>query len=267
MPEWPSLCEEALRRTGPIMARTEVRRTDRPADARLETDVTIDSPMLSAQVVGYLFRELVSGRLPQGQRINEVHLARKLGISRNPVREAVRRLEERGLLISAPRRGTFVRSFARDDIDDLFAFRMTVECFAIEQALPRMEAADHAELARIVDMMIAAAEVDDAENLVERDVAFHHRICDLSKNRQTVRAFLNIHAEVRMLVALVDHRFESLHAVAIDHVPVLEALRGGHVGKAQEAMRAHIQDSWLVTVQAYQTHDEPSAKRTARSSG
>ena len=120
-------------------------------DEPLLSNVLIDSRMLSDQVAEHLFRELVSGRLRGGQRINEAELARTLGISRNPIREAIRKLEERGLLVSSPRRGTFVRSFTKQDIEDVFSFRTMVEDFAVRQALTRITPADVEGLRKMVD--------------------------------------------------------------------------------------------------------------------
>lgn len=219
---------------------------------------TIDNRMLSDQVATFLFRELISGRLQPGQRINEAELARQLGISRNPIREAVRRLEERGLLISSPRRGTFVRSFSRSDIDDIFSFRRVVEAFAIEQALPRMSEDDLDRIAGFVDAMVAAADAGNEVALVENDLAFHLEICKLSANRQTLRAFVEIQAEVQMLITMAEQRFESLHAAAVDHWPVVEALRTRDIGKAVDAIHFHINDSWRRLAEEFDRAEAPS---------
>ncbi|OUL97614.1 GntR family transcriptional regulator [Paraburkholderia hospita] len=222
--------------------------TDEP---HLLDDVVIDNRMLSEQVATHLFRQLVNGRLRGGQRINEAELARTLGISRNPIREAIRKLEERGLLVSSPRRGTFVRSFTKRDMADIFSFRTVVEGFAIRQALPRMTDDDHAGLKEIVQRMADAANAGHEMELVEADIAFHQRVCELSGNSQTLRAFMNIRAEVQMSITLVEHRFESLEAAAVDHWPIVEAIATRDVKKAVKALEEHIQDSWQRISAAY----------------
>lgn len=216
--------------------------------------VTIDSRMLSDQVAEHLFRELVSGRLRGGQRINEAELARTLGISRNPIREAIRKLEERGLLVSSPRRGTFVRAFSRQDIEDVFSFRVVVEDFAIRQALRRMSPDDVAGLRQIVDDMAVAAKAGKEMELVQKDISFHQRICELSGNTQTLRAFMNLHAEVQISITLVEHRFESLEAAAVDHYPIIDAIASGDPERAAAALRDHIHDSWRKIAAAYSDH-------------
>ncbi|RKP58663.1 GntR family transcriptional regulator [Pararobbsia silviterrae] len=229
--------------------------TNIPATPSLVDPVVIDSRMLSEQVATHLFRQLVSGRLRGGQRINEAELARTLGISRNPIREAIRKLEERGLLVSAPRRGTFVRSFSKQDMADIFSFRTVIEAFAIRQALPRMTPEDHAELRGIVQKMVDAAKAGNEMALVEADNAFHLRIVELSGNSQTLRGFLNIRAEVQMSITLVKNRFESLEAAAVDHWPIIDAIDTRDEATAVKALEEHIQEAWRRISAAYPEAD------------
>ncbi len=204
----------------------------------------IDYRMLSDQVTTHLTKGLIFGRLQPGQRINEAELARNLGISRNPIREAVRRLEKRGLLVAVPRKGTFVRTFERRDIDEMFSFRIVVESFAVEQALPHMTDADLQRIADFVNAMIAAAGKNDEVGVVENDLALHIEICKLSNNRQTLHAFANIQTEVQMLITLAERRCENLMAAARDHIPLIEALKTRDPAVATAAMRHHIEVSW-----------------------
>lgn len=211
----------------------------------------VESKSLSEQVTEYLYKLLVSGQLKGGQRVNEAELARTLGISRNPIREAIRKLEERGLLISSPRRGTFVRSFSESDIQDIFSFRLALEEFAVRQAFPYLTDEDIEGLAEIVGQMEAAAKTGREMELVERDIAFHQRICELSRNTQTIRAFSNIYAEIQISISLVEHRFESLEDAAVDHWPIVEAFRTKDEQTIIEALRFHIGDSWKKIKEAY----------------
>lgn len=204
----------------------------------------IESRSLSEQVVELLYRQIINGTLQAGQHVNEAVLARQLGISRNPIREAVRRLQERGLLVMVPRKGTFVRRMEIDDVNDTFRFRLVIESHAIELALPVMTDADLDELQGIVDSMVEAADRGNAIDLVERDVFFHRRICELSGSKHVVRAFMDLYAEVRMLIALVEKHFESMHAAAVDHYPVVAALRTRDTATAIAAITEHIKDPW-----------------------
>lgn len=216
----------------------------------------MDNRMLSDQVGSFLTREIIFGRLRQGQRINEAELARHLGISRNPIREAIRRLEERGMLVLSPRRGAFVRTFTHKDVDDIFSFRIVVESFALEQGLVRMTAADLDEFRLCVMGMEQAADEGDEPRLVEGDLAFHRRICALSANHQTLHAFSNIEAELQLLITMAERRFESRRAAAVDHWPVVEAMAIRDVNRAKDAIREHISDSWRRLVEAYDSNEQ-----------
>jgi DNA-binding GntR family transcriptional regulator len=230
-----------------------------PGETRAEFELSaaqLDNRMLSDQVGSFLIREIIFGRLRQGQRINEAELARHLGISRNPIREAIRRLEERGMLVLSPRRGAFVRTFTHKDIDDIFSFRIVVESFALEQGLATMTEADLDEIKLCVTRMVQAADDGDEPRLVENDLAFHRRICDLSNNHQTRHAFSNIQAELQLLITMAEQRFESRQAAAVDHWPVVEALASRDVVRAKNAIREHISDSWRRLADAYDTTDQ-----------
>ncbi|MBO6814373.1 MAG: GntR family transcriptional regulator [Rhizobiaceae bacterium] len=219
-------------------------------------DAQFETVPLSNQVEKFLVRELMRGHLSGGQRVNEAEMARKLGISRNPIREAVRRLEERGVLVSIPRKGTFVRSFTRKNVDDIYSFRQVVEKFSLENGLSRMTDDMLEELSQVVKDMEEAARNGDEVTLVEKDLEFHNRICRLPSNHQSLHAFLNIEAELQLLIKIVDQRFESLHAAAADHWPVVEALATRKLDVAQDALRSHIDDSWRRLSEAFTDDDE-----------
>ena len=210
-----------------------------------------DTVTLSDQVRNLLLEEMTTGRLHPGDRINEAELARRLGISRNPIREAVSGLAERGYLLSLPRRGHRVRMLTVGDVNDVFSFRTCVETFAIRQAMPRMTPADVADIEAMLARMIAAAEDGRVGEVRQGDLAFHRRLCELSDNRQTLRAHENIETEVLMLIACVDLEHESLMRSALIHVPIVEALRSGDVDATVAAMERHIAATWNAVLKIY----------------
>jgi DNA-binding GntR family transcriptional regulator len=211
----------------------------------------IETPSLSDQVRNLLLEALTSGHLRPGDRINEAELARVLGISRNPIREAVSGLAQRGFLVSAPRRGHFMRLFSPRDVNDVFSFRICVESFAIRQALPLMTPSDHKGLRSIVDRMIAAAKAGRLTDLRQEDIALHRRICELSRNRQTLRAHEGIDTEVQMLIASVDLDHETPMEAALAHVPIVEAIATGNVAASIDAMEHHLKTTEARVLKVY----------------
>lgn len=206
---------------------------------------------LAEQVRDYLLEGLTSGRLKPGDRINEAELARMLGISRNPIREAISGLAQRGFLVAAPRRGHFMRVFTPDDVDDVFSFRICVEGFALRQAMPRMTRRDVDGFVGLVDRMIEAARAGRLSELRQADMALHRRICELSGNRQTVRAHEGIDTEVQMLVAFVDLDQETPMAAALSHEPIVEAIAAGDVERAVDAVERHSRQTWARVLEVY----------------
>src|SRR6266404_7808108 len=98
----------------------------RPMSLPVGLPALADSDLVG-QVARILTQAILEGRLPPGAKVVEAGIARELGISRAPVREAARLLESQGLLVASPRRGFFVRKFAADDIDDIYDLRLCVE--------------------------------------------------------------------------------------------------------------------------------------------
>jgi DNA-binding GntR family transcriptional regulator len=222
-----------------------------------------ETPSLSDQVRNFLLESLTSGHLRPGGRINEAELARVLGISRNPIREAVSGLAQRGFLVSAPRRGHFMRRFSPGDVNDVFSFRICVESFAIRQALPLMTQNDHKGLRNIVERMIAAAQAGRLTDLRQEDINLHRRICELSRNRQTLHAHEGIDTEVQMLIASVDLAHETPMESALAHMPIVEAMATGDVAGSIDAMEHHLKITWARVLKVYDDAG-PGDGRTSR---
>lgn len=212
--------------------------------AREEVMAVFGALSLSDHVRNLLLKQMTSGHLKPGGRINEAKLARTLGISRNPIREAISGLAQRGYLVSLPRRGHRMRVMTAQDIDDVFSFRISLESFAIELALPRMAQRDLAAIRAIYDRMSEAAKRDNVTEVREADLALHRTICELSGNRQLLRAHEAIDTEIQILLASVDLEFEPLSATAAAHLPIVEALESRDVARLLAAMRHHLQATW-----------------------
>src|SRR5258708_25164783 len=116
---------------------------------------------LVGQVARRLTEAIVQGRLPPGSKVVEAGIARELGVSRAPVREAARLLEQQGLLVAHPRRGFFVRKLEPTDIDEIYDLRICVECHAGVLASHNLTATSRDALRRQIDIMHETAERDD----------------------------------------------------------------------------------------------------------
>ncbi|MDQ3654560.1 MAG: GntR family transcriptional regulator, partial [Chloroflexota bacterium] len=134
------------------------------------------SPSLRHDVRTHLRNLILDGTLKPGDRIVESRLARELGISQTPVREALRELEQMGLVVSYPNRGSSVRKVEPQDADEMYTLRAHLEAMAITLALPRLSEDDLDTLDGLIDGMIEAGENDDPDLLTELDTRFHEFI-------------------------------------------------------------------------------------------
>lgn len=228
-----------------------------PIDAAEEMgQALLQMDSLAVRVREYLLAEVTSGRLRQGERINEAELARRLGISRNPIREAVSGLVQKGFLVAKPRRGAELRTFTSKDVDDIFSFRTCVESFALAQAMEVMTLAERAEFPALVNQMFDAAAAEDVVGSQNLDILFHRKICLNSQNKVTLRAFETIDTEVRMMIAAVDLGMETLEESAAAHRPMAMAILAGDREAALEQLRRHIAKTRGFLIHHYDRSDE-----------
>lgn len=211
----------------------------------------IERQSLSDQVRVLLLEQLTSGTLRPGDRINEAEVARALGISRNPVREAISGLAQRGYLVAVTGRGHFLRRFSPEDLDDVFSFRICVETFALRQAIPRLTETDIAGLRGILAEMLAAARQSRVAELHRTDMLLHRRLCELSGNRQTLRAHAGIDTELQMLIASVELEREAPMETALAHVPIVDAIAARDADRAIAATRHHLETTWTNVMTLY----------------
>src|SRR5437867_2169159 len=121
----------------------------------------IDQQTLRDTVTNTVRQAIVGGTLRPGAQINQVEVAAKLHVSRGPLREALRQLEEEGLVLSLPNKGTFVTEITTADIEEVYCIRRVLENFAIQRAVEHATDDELTDLSEIVSDMEKAAEVPD----------------------------------------------------------------------------------------------------------
>lgn len=217
-----------------------------PSSSSSSDDVlfeSLESTDLVAQVEAQLTRAIVEGRLAPGSRIVEADIARRMGVSRAPVREAARRLERQGVLVARPRHGFAVRTISVQEIDDLYEVRLSLELTAIELACRKASDADLARVRAMVDDMVRQARTRPQDERIDTDLALHTLISELSGNAHLHRIFLNTQTELRMVIALITVVDDS-ETVAINHLQIADALLRRDPEAAKAAMRTHIESAW-----------------------
>lgn len=205
---------------------------------------TIYTP-LRDEVLSTLRQALVSGSFAAGERIREVELAARLGVSRGTLREALRHLEQEGLVVTTPHRGTFVVNPTEDEIKDIYGLRIALESYAVEQAAHLVTAEDLAAIQSVVDDFNALSSTGRAA-LAPRlglDLHFHELLCEASGNARLLRTWNELCAPIRLLLSAFTHPYMDTGEVIDQHQQVVDALRVGDGVTARRILTLHLEDS------------------------
>ena len=188
-----------------------------------------------------LRKAIITGELPPGERLMETQLGEKLGVSRTPIREAIRKLELEGLVVMVPRKGAQVAQFTQKDIKDVLEVRAALEALAVRLACKRMDERSFLRLQLVITEYAYAAKENDIETMIQKDVEFHEIIFCATNNDKLVQMFGNLGEQVhRFRIAYLKNTTESM-SVQREHTEILEALRSGNSEAAAELATVHIQ--------------------------
>lgn len=224
---------------------------------------------LSSQPLANLVRQeierrIFSGELAAGDRLNELEIARKLGISRAPVRESLRTLEQAGLVVSRKNYGVFVREVSIDEVSEIYQARACIDAGVGLELARSIKTGQLSELQRMVEKMKAACAADDATTYHELNVVFHERMVEMTGNRKLLEIYR------RLLNELALYRRHSLGQPGAmqrsveEHRSFLKSIRRGDGDAAGKAMRDHILASSERMQQARETvaSDKPRRLRS-----
>lgn len=198
--------------------------------------------------------DIMAGRYLPGQRLVEADIARRAGVSRTPVRQALRWLEREGVVRIEKRRGATMREFSAEQIADLYEMRAQLEAFACRLAARRAEEADREELRRLADAFDVAAREDRSADLAQvraANAALHRRIAETARN-----PFLVMALETTIENPLVLHAFQrfsrdELGRSALFHQLIIRSIVEGDGERAANLMAEHVLQAKDALVAAY----------------
>lgn len=195
------------------------------------------------RVVVALRTAITAGQLRPGDRLLETDISTRMGISRAPVREALRQLEQEGLVISYPYRGTEVLGVSQEEVEEILVpIRLTLECFAFRHALPLLTAADFDQLRALVVEMRRAAVADDPDRLADADVRFHELVISRSGQRHCEQIWRTIESRVRAYFRRDAPAHITLDEVAEEHAELLQSLGTRDESSVLPVLEAHIRN-------------------------
>lgn len=186
---------------------------------------------LKAKVIRYSFKP--------GERLNEGEVARQLGVSRTPLREALNRLNTEGFLRFEPGRGFFCRELDAQEIFDLYELRKSIEVAAVRLAIQRAKDADIDALIAFLDETSPDPGRRPTDELVDLDEIFHERLMAMCDNAEMLRVLRNVNARIRFVRWIDMDRINRTHTQA-EHRSVLTSLRARDEVACVSVLERHI---------------------------
>ena len=194
---------------------------------------------LTTRVHQEIERRILTGEIKAGERIGEAALAESLGVSRGPVREAMRGLERAGLVEINANRGAIVRSIGLDEVVGLYELRGTIFALACERVARRPTAAVMATLLAQVEGMETAVREDALDTYYRLNVEFHATILELAGNARARSVYEGIVKEMHLFRRRGLSKVPNIAASLAEHRDILHAIERGDVAAAREAGRFH----------------------------
>lgn len=198
---------------------------------------------LAGQVAGAMRDAVLSGLFPPGQQMNEAELAARFEVSRGPVREAMQRLVQEGLLVSHPHRGVFVVQLSEADLADVYLARGAIEGTALRRIADLPDRAPLAgRLAAAVATMAAAVATSDWAEVADSDLAFHRALVDAAGSPRLSRMYETVQAETRLSFHHLMSGYRSSAGLVDEHRRLAALATGGDLPAALDDLARHLAD-------------------------
>ncbi len=217
---------------------------------------------IRGQTLMTLREAILSGDLKPGQTLIEMDLSRQLGVSRAPIREALRILNSECLVQTIPYHGTTVRVLTKVDIEEIYSMRMLLETFAVEEVIRLQNPAHMPRLRVFVEQMVAAGKATDITTVNQVDRDFHDALIEMSGHSLLLSLWQMVGMKVRQVMALVNRRNTDLTQVAQNHLPLLEALEASDLPRATELLKAHIATAGELIAEVWQGDNSSNGERS-----
>lgn len=212
-------------------------------------------------VFNTLRKAILTGELKPGERLMEIHLADRLGVSRTPIREAIRKLELEGLVIMIPRRGAEVAQITEKSLKDVLEVRRALDVLCVELACDRISDEGIEKLKLACDEFESAAATKDATTIAAADVAFHDIIIEATGNQRLIQLINNLSEQ------MYRYRFEyikdeSRHDNLVsEHRMIYESIIYRDKISAADAAKFHIDNQEKSIIRQIRLEQESTGKK------
>lgn len=228
--------------------------------------IRLDSYQPLREVVCEALREAIrKGVLRPGERIMEIQLAEELGVSRTPVREAIRKLELEGYVVMMPRRGTYVADMSIRDICEIFEIRTALEALSNGLAAEHITEDELEHLQRLLVIIVGYIKEGNMEKIVETDIEFHDLLYHAARNERLVGIISNLRDQLTRFRTLSMSYPGRLEATLEEHRAIVEAIAAGDRKAAKKAAQRHMERSEKTLMLAIEARKQETTKEKEKS--
>jgi DNA-binding GntR family transcriptional regulator len=205
----------------------------------LNFDIQSHRPL--REIVYEELRDLIlKGEIKPGTRMMEIELAEDMGVSRTPIREAIRKLEKEGLVTIEPRRGAYVSDVSVKDMVDILEVRSTLEGLAAYLASKRMTRPEQLELLETSQRFNEALKAGDMALMIKCDTKFHHLMFEASRNKHLIQMVEALQELVLRFRYIYYKDFKRAEEMPVEHMRIYEAIASGEAELARTSAYNHI---------------------------
>lgn len=209
------------------------------------------------EIVFETLREaIINGTLKPGERLMEVQLAEDMGVSRTPVREAIRKLELDGFVLMVPRKGAYVAGISTKEIADVFEVRAALEALAAGLAAERITEEELGDLHRLMVEVNISSEAGDLERVVRSDTDFHDLIFKASRNNRLVQIINKLREQIQRFRSTSLSYPGRIKETIEEHKKLLGAISDRNIELARNVAREHIENAENSMLEALRGHPE-----------
>lgn len=208
------------------------------------------------EVIFNTLREaIIVGELKPGERLMEVQLAEKMGVSRTPVREAIRKLELEGLVEMLPRKGAHVADLSVKDIMDVLEVRATLDGLATMLSATRITEDELKDLKHVQSQFINFVEKENLQGSIKKDVEFHDIIYRSSRNEKLIQIANNLREQIQRFRVIYLKDYSSTKELIKEHAEIIEGISRKDPEIAQRYAQNHIRNQEETIIKAIKRND------------
>lgn len=216
-------------------------------------DVDTQTGSLRGKVFIQLQNDILNGLYQPGDNLIETKLSEELGVSRTPIREAIRQLELEGLVHSIPNKGAIVKGISSQDVEDIYTIRMLIEGLAARWAAEKITCEELKELKEVVELEEFYTLKNDVDHLLQLDSRFHDIIFKASKSKTLMHTLSTFHHYVQRARNASLNNPERARMVLEEHKAILQAIMEHDAEKAERLTTLHVRNASLNLLKNKQT--------------